>query len=98
MKNCLLCWLLAFLCLTQANAQTTLSVGTPIDGSVYQQDASHQGAIVIRGNFNSRAFSAGGYYALKATLRELDLVTGDRLGKAWIDVQLLFENGPLGEP
>jgi hypothetical protein len=98
MKNCLLCWLLALLCLTKANAQTTLSVGTPINGSVYQQDASHQGVIVVRGNFNSQTFATSGRYVLKATLRELDLVTGNRLGTTAINIQLLFENVPKPLP
>jgi hypothetical protein len=63
MKNCLLLWLGAFLCLTQANAQN-LTVSQPIDGAVYQQNEQGQGRIIIRGDFNSRSFLGGGIYCV----------------------------------
>lgn len=84
MKRCLLIWLCGMTFLTTIHAQR-LQVSLPIDGAIYQQNDQHQGKIIVRGDLNTRNMLIGGY-AVSATLRKLDLVSGNPTGTAPIDI------------
>ncbi|WP_128546367.1 hypothetical protein [Larkinella soli] len=83
----LLVILLSWSAVESAQAQK-LTVSLPIEGAVYQQNAQHQGKIIIRGDFNSRSFLTGGVYLLSASLQKLDLTTGSPTNDSPISISL----------